>query len=107
MHPVAHLLRAELVQRGAQAVRLFAITRDEFLIAFRMRDIHATTASEQEFAADRWHGVEQFHARASGSRRLRRHQAGRTAADNRDVGSNRDGSRHISTGATGWKTPAF
>ena len=85
VHPVAHLLRAELIQRRFHPVRLPGVARDEGLVAFRVRDIHAAAPGQQEFAADGRHGVEQFHLRPLVGGRLGGHQAGGAAADDGDV----------------------
>ena len=46
-----------------------------------MGDVQAALAGEQEFAADRGHGVVKIDGHAAGEQDFRGHQAGRTAAD--------------------------
>lgn len=55
-----------------------------------MGDVHAADAREEEFPADRGHGVEHFRAYARLAQDLRGHQACGTAADDGDLGEGED-----------------
>ncbi|MNT65761.1 hypothetical protein D3C72_2037670 [compost metagenome] len=59
-----------------------------------MGDIHAAPPSQQEFAADGRHGVEQFHPGSQAGRSLGGHQAGGAAANDGDVKGRKAGMGH-------------
>ena len=88
--PGSHLGGAELAQQCLDLPATGTIALGKTVGRFRMGQIHAALAREQELAAHRRHGVEQVHRHAGGREHLGGHQAGRATAHN--------GHRHLQIG---------
>ena len=83
--PAADIVGAEGIERRPQALRRIAEPHGELFVSLAMRDVQAGFSRQQEFAADRRHGFEDGDRVIAFGQPFRRHQAGRPAADDRDL----------------------
>ncbi len=84
--PGAQRIRVEFAEQCGDFLLAPAIAAEELFPGLGMGDVHAADAREEEFPADRGHGVEHFRAYARLAQDLRGHQACGTAADDGDLG---------------------
>ncbi len=85
--PVAQRLRAESLDHRREFGAARAVTREEGVERLAVGQVQAAAPGEQELAPDRGHGVEHRHRLARLGEDFGRHQPGRAAADDGDVGS--------------------
>lgn len=90
MDPGAQRIRVEFAEQCGDFLLAPAIAAEELFPGLGMGDVHAADAREEEFPADRGHGVEHFRAYARLAQDLRGHQACGTAADDGDLGEGED-----------------
>jgi hypothetical protein len=83
--PGTHLGRRKRLDRRTQMRHGRAVAREEALELFAVRQVEPATAGQQELPAGRRHPVIDRDARAAAGQQLRRHQAGRAAADHGDL----------------------
>ena len=83
--PRPQSLRRKRLDRRAQARLRGTIARQKYIQRLAMGEIEAATPGHQEFARDGWHAIIHRHPHAGTRDGFRRHQPGRTGADNRNL----------------------
>jgi hypothetical protein len=84
--PCAYGSRVELRQPRRYRILARAVARHKCGIRLGMGDVHAALAGQQKLASDRRHGVIHGDPHPALAEQFCRHQAGRTAANDSDMG---------------------